>query len=169
MKRIKKNTDKQKTEQKETPKDLIPKHIPTDDEIAKAMMKMEGREAQVADMFGLTVATIKKRIKNNPDLIAIKSHVREYQIDIAEDSLMDLIKRNKNFSAIKFFLESHGKDRGYGKEATEQSNSQTGVLLINNLSINNNLTTDEWADIARKQKIERDKEESQIIDIKKED
>lgn len=130
---------------------------------------MEGKEAFVAEMFGVTVETIKRRIRDNSKLREVKMHIRDSQIDFAEDQLLSLIGQ-KNFNAIKFFLEAHGKDRGYGKEQTEQTGIKTGVLLINNLNMNSKeqLDSGSWSEIALKQKEERDRrmlEEQRTIDI----
>ena len=138
-------------------------------ELAKALIKHNGQDAYVAELFGITVQAIKKRIKNSENLKLIKEHVHEKKLDFAEGQLLSLMK-DKHFPSIKYFLESHGKSRGYGKEAIEQNTNKTGVLLINSLSVtNNNLDPDSWSELARRQKIERDRQteiEENTIDIK---
>lgn len=114
--------------------------------MAQALVQHNGNEHSAAEALGITAKTLRKHIKNNDTLGDVKEHILAYQIGFAEEKLMDLI-RLKDFQSIKFFLESKGKDSGWGKNASQEGNTnKTGVLLINNMTVNNaNLNPDDWS------------------------
>lgn len=145
-------------------KDNQKKHKITDPVlVAKALIDAQGYEAHAADALGITVKTLRKHIKANDVLIDIKDHILSRQIAFAESQLQDLIAL-KDLRAIKYFLDSKGKDYGWGKNSTENVQGQkTGVLLINNMTINNSgesLNPTEWSDIV----LDQAKDQKKILD-----
>lgn len=151
MKKVKLNKKKSKTQKPiEDPEVYIPQKIKITDPVlmAKTLVCHDGNEHSAAESLGITVKTLRKHIKNNEILSDVKDHILARQIGFAEEQLMSLIKC-KDFQSIKFFLESKGKDYGWGKNATQEgSTNKTGVLLINNMTVNNaNLNPDDWSKV----------------------
>ena len=142
--------------------------------IAKALIATEGNEHASAEILGITTKTLRKHIKNNDVLIDVKDHILSKQISFVEEQLMALISL-KDFQAIKFFLENKGKDHGWGKNAVETGMTQkTGVLLVNNLTVNNaNLNPQDWSQTVKQmredQKVLLDEKAIELEIIDKDD
>lgn len=52
----------------------------------------------------------------------LKDEMKQFKLDITESKLMSEIQ-NENFPAMKYFLDTHGANRGYGEGAKELENS----------------------------------------------
>ncbi|MEN7982111.1 MAG: phBC6A51 family helix-turn-helix protein [Nanoarchaeota archaeon] len=103
--------------------------------------KLSGKKKKVMERLKQNVFAISKTFKElgisrqthydwlNSDEAYKKSfsEIQEELKDIAESQLFKLIKKG-NFQAIKFFLSTKGKDRGYGdKEEIEENRT----IIIN--------------------------------------
>jgi len=79
---------------------------------AEALTLARGRIYLAAQMLGVTGSAVAYRIKQYPELAEIRDEARNQALDVAEDKLMDAINRGDPW-AIKLFLTTVGKDRGY--------------------------------------------------------
>jgi len=84
----------------------------TNEQFAMALTKSRGRVAIAAQYLGCTHQTVYNRLKKYPELREIREEARTNALDIAEDKLFSAVERDEPW-AIKFFLSTQGKDRGY--------------------------------------------------------
>lgn len=71
-----------------------------------------GVQAVIAKKCGVDRSTISRYINKNPKMRILQEQEQERIIDVAENKLHALIG-DKDIRAIKFFLETKGKSRGY--------------------------------------------------------
>jgi hypothetical protein len=84
----------------------------TIDEIKNALIKANGFTSIAAQNLDCTVATINNYLNKYPELKDTLKEIREKTLDFAESKLLTHIN-NDNFNALKFFLQTQGKERGY--------------------------------------------------------
>jgi hypothetical protein len=84
----------------------------TIDEIRNALIKANGFTSIAAQNLDCTVATINNYLNKYPELKDTLIEIREKTLDYAESKLLTHIN-NDNFNALKFFLQTQGKKRGY--------------------------------------------------------
>lgn len=82
------------------------------DEIKKALIKSKGLISPAARSLGVARQTLYRRIKNNKSLKKTVNSEREELKDFTESILLKLIKK-EDFRAVKYFLSTQAKDRGY--------------------------------------------------------
>lgn len=87
----------------------------TDEEYLEAIAKSGGLQSVVAEILGLHVNSVYSRIARNPELRQALYNAGERQKDKAERKLFDLIEAG-DFQAVKFFLSTRARDRGYGEK-----------------------------------------------------
>ncbi len=102
--------------------------------IEKALFACAGIQAAAAEQLSMSRSNLNKRVAESPRLQQAIVDARENALDIAESQLMKLITEGDGPS-IRYFLDTHGKTRGYGKRNALQIDSDgplgvTGVLLI---------------------------------------
>lgn len=92
---------------------------------------------QIAANLGIHRKTLWDWRNLYPELVEIITEEREKTIDIAESRLIKLIK-DDDVGAIKFFLSTQGKDRGYSTRTEQkidgnlQHSGQVTVYLPDN-------------------------------------
>lgn len=86
----------------------------SDEQIAEVLLQFSGFQAKVAKFLECSTANISQRIRSSTYLQAIKAECKEKRLDEAESSLFDKVLEG-HFQAIQYFLETHGKSRGYGQ------------------------------------------------------
>jgi very-short-patch-repair endonuclease len=84
----------------------------TKDEIRNALIKSNGFTSIAAQNLDCHVSTITNYIAKYPELKDTLKEIREKTLDFAESKLLTHIN-NDNFNALKFFLQTQGKERGY--------------------------------------------------------
>lgn len=72
-----------------------------------------GVQAVIAKKLEVERSTITRYLDKNPKMRLLVQAESERMIDVAENSLHSLISKKKDMRAIKFFLETKGKSRGY--------------------------------------------------------
>ena len=82
------------------------------EQIKEALRATGGFISHAALRLGTSHQNISQRIAKSKDLRKFREKLREFNVDTAEVALMNLIRR-EDFQAIKFYLQCHGKDRGY--------------------------------------------------------
>lgn len=91
------------------------KHVVTNKQIVAVYIQTNFSKTKTAEQLGMTWATLYQRIERSPELKAMITEAEEMRIDIAEETLHELINF-KDFRAVKFFLETKGRKRGYGQK-----------------------------------------------------
>lgn len=92
----------------------------SDKQIVDALKKTEGNISAAARALGASRATIHKRINEVEKVKEEYESVNEANLDLAENELIDLVKDKKHkdhFGALKFYLRTKGRDRGFGDKS----------------------------------------------------
>lgn len=102
----------------------------------KAYPKFQMNITKTAEAIGITRQCVQTWRVNFPEFAARLEEIREIEnearLDWAENILHDRMEQGSDM-LIKFFLESKGKSRGYGKEQkVELSGNLEGVQLVVN-------------------------------------
>ena len=89
----------------------------SDKQITDALIKAEGNISAAARALGASRATIHKRINEVESVKNEYDSVNEANLDLAENELIELVKDKKHkdhFGALKFYLRTKGRGRGFG-------------------------------------------------------
>lgn len=84
----------------------------TIDECEQALRATGGFISQAAKKLGISQPALSKRIRRSKRLQDVRQEVRTQYLDLAESKLIGKINEG-NFKAIRFYLLTQGKDRGY--------------------------------------------------------
>lgn len=87
----------------------------TNKEISDALVQCRGMVYVAAKKLGCDPKTIKKRIKDVPEVAEIKDAQREFVKDLGELKLLQAVERGDPW-AIQFLLKMLAKDRGYSEK-----------------------------------------------------
>lgn len=90
----------------------------TDLQIARALIKHQGKIGAVAEELNVTTQTVRKRMKQNPRIQARFDDAEEKLLDKAIDVLNEKLDAG-NFKAAQYVLDNRGKNRGYGSKQKE--------------------------------------------------
>jgi hypothetical protein len=88
----------------------------SDNKIIEALDRAGGNIAAAARSIGASRTTIHKRIESSEKVKEAYDNVNECNLDRAENNLMELVsdkKHRNHFDALKFYLRTKGKKRGY--------------------------------------------------------
>jgi hypothetical protein len=85
----------------------------SEEDFIEAIYEGRGNRNAIARLLGLDISTVAKRVRNNPELQDHLKKASEYQKDVAELKLFELVEQG-NLDAIKFYLSRQARDRGYG-------------------------------------------------------
>ena len=99
----------------------------TEQEFLEALIKHSGLYSRVAKELDVSRQAVRDRVESNPHIKELVEELTEVNLDEAEGELQKIISGKKinigvKFSAIKFFLSTKGKKRGY-VEKTEVEHS----------------------------------------------
>ena len=103
----------------------------TNEQIAEIYLKNKCNKSVVAKVLGMTRQNLHHKIRHNEELREMLIGVEESLVDNAEEKLMYLINEEIHFPAIKYYLDSKGKSRGYGTSLEITGNSSRPIQLIN--------------------------------------
>jgi len=101
----------------------------TEAEITAAIIKCKGRLTNACRELGICYETIRKHTDNKPHLVKLIADLRkdytESMTDKAEDCLSDAMDNRKAdmtnaLKASMFFLNNHGRNRGYNPPVINQ-------------------------------------------------
>ncbi len=90
-----------------------------------ALSATDGIVSRAAVMAGISTNVHYDGMMNNPTYKQFHSQINENLLDWYEEMMIECAKE-KNFNAIKFFLQSKGKHRGY-----QQDNVNNNTININ--------------------------------------
>ena len=96
-----------------------------------ALEKSLGIVSTACDSVGISRTTYYKYYNENKEFKHSVDSISDIALDCAESQLFELIKE-KNVTAIIFYLKTKGKKRGYieKQETNHKSNNITGIRLI---------------------------------------
>ena len=110
----------------------------TDEEIKDALVQGKGYITRAARILGCSPQTISKQIKASVVLQEIVFGQESWRLDFVESKLMQACSKG-NISAIKYYLNAKGRERGYGFQ--RQGPSTTTPIIINVECPNHETTT----------------------------
>jgi hypothetical protein len=97
-------------------------------ELLEELRNCDGQVVDIAKKFGLTPRGLRKRIQENADLKEAQLEARERLVDIAQSQLGVAVRKGDAW-AVKFTLETWGKERGFTKKLQVDSNSGSDVVV----------------------------------------
>lgn len=86
-----------------------------DEHIIEAIRQNRGLVYLAAHALGCSAKWIYERAKTNPKVQEAIEEATEVQLDVTEGKLIQAINRDDAW-AIRFYLQTKGKSRGYGEE-----------------------------------------------------
>ena len=100
-------------------------------QLVKALEKSLGIVSTACQSIGISRTTYYKYYNEDEDFRQSVDSISNIALDCAESQLFELIKE-KNVTAIIFYLKTKGKKRGYieKQESNDNSNNITGIKLI---------------------------------------
>ena len=101
------------------------------EQLLKALEKSLGIVSTACESIGISRTTYYKYYNEDKDFKWSVDSIGDIALDCAESQLFELIKE-KNITAIIFYLKTKGKKRGYieKQEVSHNSNNITGIRLI---------------------------------------
>ena len=101
------------------------------EQLLKALEKSLGIVSTACESIGISRTTYYKYYNEDKDFKWSVDSIGDIALDCAESQLFELIKE-KNVTAIIFYLKTKGKKRGYieKQESRDNSNNITGIKLI---------------------------------------
>lgn len=99
----------------------------TIDLVIEALRVSSGIRSVAARKLGVTRQAITNFGRRHPELAEAESEIRDELVDLAEGKLLTAVNKGE-FNAIRYFLDNHGSDAGYGKKRLELS-TQPGAPL----------------------------------------
>lgn len=90
--------------------------------------KCDGIPSQIAKSIGISAHAVRKRLREDKSLAAVANEAKESLVDLAQSKLRGLIE-DADFRAVKFVLETWGRNRGFGKEIKIESEERPHVVL----------------------------------------
>lgn len=100
----------------------------TDAQIINAIRGSRGIVSAAAASLGCSRQTIHSRINSSEEVRQAYEEEREDAIDHVEGKLFQKID-DGDFGAIKFFLRSRGKERGYGLNQQVEASGEVKITL----------------------------------------
>mgnify|MGYP006431135745 FL=1 len=99
--------------------------------LLKALEKSLGIVSTACEAVNISRTTYYKYYNEDKDFKRSVDSISDIALDCAESQLFELIKE-KNVTAIIFYLKTKGKKRGYieKQESRDNSNNITGIKLI---------------------------------------
>lgn len=104
--------------------------------LAQALRKCDGVPSATAKVLNCTPQAVRKRLRENPALQAIATECRESLVDLAQSKLRKLVE-NEDFRAVKFVLETWGRDRGFARSLKLEPRVEPQARIVLMLPVNN--------------------------------
>jgi hypothetical protein len=106
--------------------EVAPKRRLTAGALSEALPACRGNLAAVARAFGVTRTAVYLYVKRHPSLLAVVQEAREAMRDVGESSLYDAVGRGEPW-AVKFYLSTQARDRGYGSRTEHRAVTDADV------------------------------------------
>lgn len=118
-------------EEREKARESRKKTILTQKEaMLKALSENYGLIKQSAEKAGISRETHYKWLDEDEKYRDAVELMRENNLDVAEYALMKMVEGLKDAAMIKWYLETHGASRGYGKKVGEDPGSGSAYVEI---------------------------------------
>lgn len=105
----------------------------TDKKILEAYRANDFNKSKTAKALLMSSGTFYRILDKRPELRKDMDNALEDQVEIAESALMKLVDQG-NFNAIKFFLETKGKSKGYGQQKQEGQTVDESASILSALN-----------------------------------
>lgn len=102
----------------------------TPEQVADALRQARGVQAVAARLLGCHRNTVRRYMQEHPQVQEAVGEMRNENLDMAESQLLTAVSRGEPW-AVKFYLATQGRDRGYGKVATFEMTDPLRVEHIN--------------------------------------
>jgi transposase len=102
-------------------------------EIIAQIQGSGGLASEIARRLGVSDRTVMAYQKRYPSVEKAIRDERNQTLDLAESKLLELIQQG-HFPAVKFFLETQGRSRGYGQPIVEVEHERQSVEIRLDLS-----------------------------------
>lgn len=92
--------------------------MPELDDYAEALRQSKGVMSIAAKSLGVTERTVHRKLQEYEELRTVLRELREAECDTCELYLAKIIRSESHrdqFKAIKWYLETHGRERGWGQ------------------------------------------------------
>lgn len=110
----------------------LPKANRTVSDYAKALKEAKGYVSGAAALLEVTPSAVYKAIQRHPSLRELQDQLNEDRrlpaLDLSEARLMEAVCAGKAW-AIKYFLNNHGAERGYGRKLALDAEVRPGDPL----------------------------------------
>ncbi len=103
------------------------KPIITKQKFIEALPNTAGLYTLIAERLDCSRITVWKFLKKHPELEKEVEAERERIIDLAEGNLIEKIIKKKDFKAIKYFLSTKAKSRGYSQKLEVENSGEVAV------------------------------------------
>lgn len=103
----------------------------TKKQIIKALKEAKGVITVAAESLDCSRQAIYKRMKKDDDIAQARDDAREGMIDTAENALHDLITdpdHKDHYKAIRYYLSTQGKDRGYSEKHQHEHSGNVNLF-----------------------------------------
>lgn len=102
----------------------------TKEKLVEVLMACDGIASEVAKRLQITPQAVRKRLREDPELKAVQLESREGLVDLAQSKLRGLVDSG-DFRAVKFVLETWGRERGFARELkVDASHEQRGKVVL---------------------------------------
>lgn len=120
-------TDEERAKSKQSQKKTI---LTQKEAMLKALAENYCLVKQSTEKVGISRQTHYKWLEEDSEYRDAVELMKENNLDIAEYALMKMVEGLKDASMIKWFLETHGASRGYGKKVGEDLGNGSAYVEI---------------------------------------
>jgi hypothetical protein len=102
----------------------------TKEKLVEVLTACDGIASEVAKRLQITPQAVRKRLREDTELKSVQLESREGLVDLAQSKLRGLVDSG-DFRAVKFVLETWGRDRGFTREVkVDASHEQRGKVIL---------------------------------------
>jgi hypothetical protein len=103
--------------------------------VLDALRASRGHIGRACEDAGISRETYHTWYKEDPDFKGAVQAIKEHRTDDYEEALDSAAIDGKQIAAIKYYLDNHGQERGYGKElkAQQDAAAKPQVAIQNNV------------------------------------
>jgi len=101
----------------------------TKQRIMESLKATHGIKKYMCEVLGVNRQTLYRYLKSNPELESEMQEHLEYITDIAEFNLIENIKKGNSW-AVRYWLSTRGKNRGYSTRSESNFNSSYLMQVI---------------------------------------
>ena len=95
--------------------------------LIESLEKSLGNISNACKAAGVSRQTYYDWVKDDPEFAQAVESVKELSLDTAESVLKQLIVKDKNVTAVIFYLKTKGRERGYGDQAEINLNGKVAL------------------------------------------